>query len=268
MLALNKLIVALFLISIFSSTEALSAEIFFAQQPNSHNCRIEIEGTINSGDSEKLKNLVNNNLSNLLLTDFIVLNSNGGSVVDAIGIASIVEEAGFVAVVPTSSVCASACALIYMSSPFKFRLGKVLIHRPYFNLSGMSAADYDHYSKRQQEAMLLLRNYLSARAIPSGIVDKMMSLSSSSSYEITNQDDASMGYMSPMIEEIVLKKCEVSNSTVMSSNLVSTLECMHSHALQPMKGAYIARRYGNETLSKAINNLDERKEKGVLRCQP
>lgn len=256
---------ALIFLSVIANI-SFAAEITFSQQPDSFNCRIEISGEIVSGDAKKFSNLINENLDNFLTTQFVFLNSNGGSVKEAIEIANTIEEAGLVAAVPDGYVCASACALIYMSAPTRMRLGNVLVHRPYFNISGIHANKYEAYSKEQQRAILALRDHLSAKAIPSDLIDKMMSLPSSSSYRISASDDQEIGYMNPMVEEIAISKCNFSNENFVP-NFAKNLACLGDQALYPMKGAYLARRFEGEKIAGAISGLKSKEKSGTLLCR-
>jgi hypothetical protein len=77
---------------------------------------ITISGVIAAGDERRFKNLAATATTNGL----VVLNSEGGSTLTAIEIGKAVRLAGFSTLVPSESLCASACALIWLSGTPRF----------------------------------------------------------------------------------------------------------------------------------------------------
>jgi hypothetical protein len=89
------------ILTCFNPNLASTAEIFNSSQG------IVIDGQIVSGDLKKLKDISRN-----LKNKKIILNSNGGQVLEALNIGKYIRNNGFATHLNKNSVCASACVIL------------------------------------------------------------------------------------------------------------------------------------------------------------
>lgn len=243
-----------------------AAEIFLSGQQVGQRCGLHINGEIVEGDAQRIQNLLSAHHEKYVATAFVFLNSPGGSVHEAIKIAKLMEEMGLNVTVQSPASCASACAIIYLSAPLRIRDGNVLVHRPYFDMRDVHPSDYVRYSEAQQAAILELRQYLSAKAVPNHLIDKMMTLPSSDAYALSLKDEGVIG-MNPTVEEVAINKCGMAVSRFNNSNAFSRgFECVIDEVIFPMRGAFFSKNFGNEAMLAAIDLAKKMEAEGRDIC--
>jgi hypothetical protein len=205
---------------IFCTTTATAATIRLDHPPDIPGS-ISLQGEIVVGDAERLVlALVERHKQHRKpFPVSLYLDSNGGSVREALRIAEIVRAVGLVVVVQSEqkAVCLSSCFLIYVSAIERFaagieesrlrtekaELGPIGIHRPYLDdIGGGHTA-----ARRQEEVMLVMRDYLTRLAVPSGLIDKMMTSPSNDVYWLSSTEIQSLGRFPPGVEEQLIAKC-------------------------------------------------------------
>lgn len=92
---------------------------------------IVAQGPIEEGDADRLKLALKRATRDANGTKRLLLNSPGGSVVDALSMADVMQQVGVTTIVPARAVCASACASVVFVAG-KYRTvesgGQLLIH--------------------------------------------------------------------------------------------------------------------------------------------
>jgi hypothetical protein len=101
---------------LFSIGSASAAEIQRYAIPGGSSNLIVIDGAINLGDEVAFKNTVTTASDAI-----VVLESEGGSVSAALEIGQTIREKGFATSVSPDTLCASACALVWLAGSTRFR---------------------------------------------------------------------------------------------------------------------------------------------------
>lgn len=144
---MKREICCLVLLAFTYCAPAIAAD--FSWETNEYgNRQLAFRGPIEEGDAQRLLGFLafGNGCQNECQLDtgeysragYIALDSPGGNVREAIKIAKYVEESGLGVFVPADATCASACFLIYVSAPMRASSGKVIVHRPYFDMTKMT----------------------------------------------------------------------------------------------------------------------------------
>lgn len=188
---------------------ALSATIDFKSGPDERES-IRLDGAIVDGDMNRLVQLISNDPVRFLGASRIELNSPGGSVLEALTIAEIIDDAALSAIVLEEDICGSSCAYIWIASPQRVSLGKVLIHRPYLESSIYESTELNESGEKQRKVMATVREIMQERNFPSRLIDEMMNRSSRDAYELTFEDILEFGYLSADFEEATIAQCGVS----------------------------------------------------------
>lgn len=178
---------------------------------------IYLNGEIRSGDAEHLANLVAKEKSVLKL----IVNSQGGDLVEAMRIKDLVGSLHIKVSVATGGYCVSACFFIFIegyeryataanndgtlkSQESRDRSGGVVgIHRPYLKYPTGDVSGV----KRQESVMRSVRDYLAVKGVSQHLIDEMMSRPSNDIYWLKKNDLESFGYLSPGDEEAVIARC-------------------------------------------------------------
>jgi len=156
-----------------------------------------------------------------LASGSLKLSSPGGSVSEAIKIANIVERASLTTGVLDNEYCASSCFLIWVAGPIRDLRARLLIHRPYIDSATYNINQTIEVTEAHQIAMKQVREYLELKSVPTPIIEKMMSLPSTEAHELTDEEMATLGLMSPSFEEVTIAKCNISasQSIALGSNI-------------------------------------------------
>jgi hypothetical protein len=127
---------------------------------------IDITGEISRGDYDKLNGFFGGQGGQSIQT--IGIDSPGGSIDEAMKIGRLLRNRERWVAVPENGECASACVLILAGGVRRYPLGRVGIHRPYFeelDPSVTSAGADQAYKAMFQE----IRNYLSEMNVPTAL---------------------------------------------------------------------------------------------------
>lgn len=104
---------------------------------------IYASGEITSGDFDRLRTLLRKDFEVYIKSNRTVkITSNGGDIVEAIKVGGLLK--GMYAEVVIKGDCASACFLLYISAVDRNFIGKIGVHRPYFDqryFAGLSPPD-------------------------------------------------------------------------------------------------------------------------------
>lgn len=179
---------------------------------------IHIDGDIKSGDSEKVAFIA----GKMTFINAFAVNSPGGSVVESIRIASLIEGTHAKFYVEKGGICASACFFMLIAAqqrlfssftgdarrnPTPEEIAKhrfVGIHRPFL---GSKNEKKKSSAEKQEKLMGVVRNYLKNKQIPQYLIDQMMGRSSNEIYWLREEDANLLGEYSPGYEEVIIKEC-------------------------------------------------------------
>jgi len=186
--------------------------------PEARGCFVVLRGEIVQGDAGRLRSLVVRNVVENRATLGLVLDSNGGSVVEAFRMIDVVREAMLdtslddigPAGVKSRRTCVSACALVFMAganrwySPWKGdRLG---FHRPYFR-SDSGNASARELAEAQGVAMRRVRDFLFEEGVPANFVDAMLNRASNEVLWVSSADWNQFRRRAAWFEELLISKC-------------------------------------------------------------
>ena len=238
-MTLRLFFVAFLLAVVVRPTEAADFSVSYATEE----AHLRMVGTIGAGDAESLVALVLTLASKggvEQVPRLLVVDSGGGSVLEAARIASVVELLRLSTFVRgdefvrggSPGVCASACFLVWLAGNSRFAagnyastgdklleqihaiskrtVGMVGIHRPYVDLKESSSASMLESQREQRLAMANLQTYLQSKNVPSGLVDKMMASSSKNIHWLTPEEIDQLA-MSPEYEELLAANCGFRN---------------------------------------------------------
>lgn len=235
---------------------------------------IVMHGKIEAGDAKKLERWISAHPCEYISTNNIFLISDGGSIQEAIEIAKIVEASGWRAttegyespfyaieqfphVLPSHGRCASACFFIFASAQIRGAIpGTVIVHRPYFDAAADSPSDHMRQINEQSVAAMAARDFLLAKGVSSGLVDKVMSLPSSRGYTLTQEDLDDLGVLAPVLEEQTIRRCSVDNGNYWEnyfSQPGKTAYCVEK-VVYPLRLNLVKNKLGKKALSDAIKS--------------
>lgn len=166
-----------------------------------------LEGDIVAGDAQKLIELLQSDLYRMANADGLLVNSRGGDVAEAIRISEVIERYWLPVEVDADGECSSACFFIYVAAPHRSAYGAVTIHAPYYDLTSIDASQYADYASASRQAHQAARSFLLERSVPSDVIEKMLSLPSTSAYALSAEDRLRVGYESAFAKEIGAQRC-------------------------------------------------------------
>jgi hypothetical protein len=223
-----------------------AAEFQFVPRNGVGPSTIRMVGRISDGDAEKLNKWILSNPAEYIVTNNIELSSSGGSIVEAIKLARLVEQSGWTALVSPGETCASACFFIFSSAQVRISAGDIVIHRPYFDKAPQHPTEHFAQIEAQGAVATAARDYLLAKGVSSRIVDLMMSLPSSRGYILTSRDFNELGYLGPVAEEQAIRRCSIDNVDFLAKYDQSK-ECLESIFI-PLRNSRIEDSLGVEVL--------------------
>jgi ATP-dependent protease ClpP protease subunit len=106
----------------------------------------------------------------------LTIDSPGGDIAAAMSIGRMLRKARIRVFVPKNQRCVSACIMIFAAAVSRDSIGKIGIHRPYFNLSNsrpVAPADVSkHYANLLQE----IRSFLREMNVSEQLADDMLAI--------------------------------------------------------------------------------------------
>lgn len=196
-------------------------------------CSIELVGTIVSGDADRLLAILSNGSGSPHGWFYLVLDSGGGDVVEALKVADVVRQA----LLETTTVridvppeialrsperqflrCASACFLVWSAGARRHhysaeieKIGHVGLglHRPSFSKDAYSTADIGQLARESQAVAEMVRQYLRREAIPEQLIEEMMRRSSREIMWLDDDEKSTLSIpeMAPWYEEMLIARC-------------------------------------------------------------
>ena len=179
---------------------------------------VNLIGDIRAGDAERLASLIASEKKGVLR---LKVNSNGGDLQEAMRIKDLVNELHINVNIAKGGYCISACFFIFLEGyqrrassarddgtlfPKELRdriSGVVGIHRPYLK----SPTGDVMGTKKQQDLMRNVRDYLGTKVVPQHLIDEMMARPSNDVYWLNERDLNLLGELSPGDEEALIARC-------------------------------------------------------------
>ena len=212
------------ILGILWAVNIYSADIHLAESKSGKIYGSVIEGVIEVGDYEKLASLFNDYSYD---ADPVYLLSNGGDVVEAIKIGTLIRRRNFGTYAPAfrndngkgycsiwaspknenNCTCASSCFLINVAGVY--RSGEYLwVHRHRLDEDSVERLSDSDYTKMYKSTSSLIKDYFHQMGVPQYVYDVMMSVKST---EVEMLDIAITkkfleGYI-PSMEEKLIAKC-------------------------------------------------------------
>lgn len=253
---LRRLLLAVTLFGLSSAaTCARAGEVSFAIDKANNKMFVTFTGVIEPGDAEKLRNVIETHRYFYLWSNGLVLDSNGGDVIEATKIGNLVERSGWRADVQKGVVCASACFLIYVAAPIRYSEGTIIIHRPYYLMNKATGKDAYQIGEGYRTTISEVKSYLSSHMVPSYLIDLMMSKDSSQGYTLTKQDIVNIGFFSPAVDEYQVQQCHFPTDHIASQTEIAKVnKCREQYLLQ----ARVSFLYGNKypEAAKALSQIE------------
>lgn len=254
--AMCKMLLAVIVLALsFFLKNAYAGDVSFAVDANNR-VFVMFTGSIEPGDATKLANKIEQNRYLYLWSHGLIIDSDGGSVVEAIKIGELIEKSGWRIDVQKGGVCASSCFLIYVAAPMRYSEGSVIIHRPYFLMNTARGENSYKIGHEYRETIFAVRSYLMAHLVPSYLVDIMMSKDSSQGYTLTPRDMVNLGFFSPALDEYQVQQCNFPTDHIATkAELDNTEKCRNKYLLQARIKFLYGKKYPEA--SKAVANLNE-----------
>lgn len=163
-------------------------------------CTISLRGEIQDGDAQRLRQTLVSNLTKMGAFRFLLLDSRGGSVAEAMKIGEVVKSAMLTTTLvrladldndaATKRQCISACFLVFIAGGER-RLpnGALLgIHRPYFDAATYGAHTPLEIANGQEQLEEAVRKYSRANGVSDTLIARMMVHSSKQVYWLDQFD--------------------------------------------------------------------------------
>lgn len=183
-----KLFWAASLLLILSSEEIQAANFRINSKETLHS--ISISGPIIEGDFDqfllKLKQTIKKSSRDKKII-IIDINSQGGLIIEAKKIASIIRDAKVPILVPRYAECASACFIIFLSSPYK-----MAAHGSRIGVHSASLKDGEENSFTKETTIEFAR-YAKASGAPDSVVGKIVSTKPTDIIFLSDNELRSMG---------------------------------------------------------------------------
>lgn len=185
-----------------------------------------LSGTIVAGDYERIIQWSRANPTLFLNGKLgILLDSPGGSVVEAIRIAALFERILATIWIPPfclgestagrRPVCGSACFALIVGAPVRVVTPEnVAIHRPYFDRSEYGSLEASSARHAYEQMINAYKVWLARKHVPAHLIEVMLTKSSREAYWLTEADMRQVGDVAPWYEEYVIAKCAYEKGTL------------------------------------------------------
>jgi hypothetical protein len=177
-----------------------------------------MEGVLQDGDGQKFQQfLANLEPATEQSTLWIALNSEGGSVREALNIARQIRNRGFITHVPADSRCISACLFLYAAglirvpgltppnTPFKPNIG---IHRAFISRDFLARLSLSQAQDLTRAMYQSLERAFREFDIPPAIYQNALMTSSSQVRWLTEAETRSLGTYPAWFDEYLLARCD------------------------------------------------------------
>ena len=206
---------------------------------------INITGNINSGDAINFQNKISELKKEFESSELkkkykdwkfyldVNLNSKGGNLTEAMKIGYIVRANESTTWVPINAECLSSCVFILAAGVNRNVIGKVGIHRPYFEALNSNATTLD-IKKMRDENKKLMKEYFANMDVSDSIIEEMMSVEPNK-IKILSEDELTKFRLSVMDadheEKMIAEEAQrynLTSSVYRQRNAITEKKCGYS----------------------------------------
>lgn len=216
-----KVVVAavIVLVVAFAHTSSHSASINHYENRDDIS-EVRLAGQIQDGDAERLLTILK---SQRFGVHRLSLDSSGGSIVEALRLAQIIEKASMYTVVRAGRICASACFFVYLAGAGRYAASRELMEDPakrheveestgiktlgFLGIHRPFSKGLDSPQNLQGTLMHRVTGYLERQLISRRLIDIMMTRPSNDIYWLTLQDLEEISEYPPPLEEYLIQRC-------------------------------------------------------------
>lgn len=172
---------ALVLIPLMFNSAAYGLEIYTVQRKTCAGSGLILQGRIKPGDASRFSGALNEITSKYGRencaqgTTFVWLNSEGGSVEEALHIGREVRANNLITQVRAGESCNSSCVFVYAAGVLKIPDGSIGIHRPYFSALSASASQAE-VRQRREALSAAIKAFLIEVDVPIALLEDMLSV--------------------------------------------------------------------------------------------
>ena len=182
-------------------------------------CTIVLSGEIKSGDAKKLRHVLTSNRKRTGSFRFLLLDSPGGDVAEALKIGELVKSALLSTTLTrladldnddggSSRQCVSACFLVLVAGGERIiHRGRLGVHRPYFDAATYRAHTPLEIAKGQQRIEEEVRTFSRANGVSEHLIARMMEHSSRQVYWLGSDEIQSIERESTWFQELLIAAC-------------------------------------------------------------
>lgn len=182
-------------------------------------CTIALSGEIRTGDAQKLRAVLKSDKNRLGGDRFLLLESPGGDVGEALRIAEVVKAAMLTTTLVRMADldreqdirrrCVSACFLILLAGAERTVMwGTVGVHRPYFKQDVYQNKRPQDLAQAQQAIEETVRRYARLHGASDQIIAQMMSRSSLDTYWLSPNENSALEGRQSWFEETMIASCK------------------------------------------------------------
>jgi len=182
-------------------------------------CTIEMTGEIRSGDAKRLRAVLTADKSRVGDDRFLMLESPGGDIREALKIGDIVKSAMLITTLVRvadleadrriTRRCVSACFLVFLAgSDRKVMWGQLGTHRPYFDRAMYRNHSPLQISQAQLELEDAVRRYVRAHGVSDQLIGRMMAHSSKDVYWLSDSEQAELEGEQSWFQEFMIATCK------------------------------------------------------------
>jgi hypothetical protein len=179
-------------------------------------CTIEMSGEIRDGDTQRLSTVLASDRSRIGGDRFLLLESLGGDIREALRIGEVVKSAMLITTLVRIADmdedkrrhCVSACVLVFLAGADRLALkGKLGIHRPNFDPTRYQKQDPLQISRAQIELEDAVRGYAQSHGVSDQLIGKMMAHSSKDVYWLSKDEQSALEGEQSWYQEIMIATC-------------------------------------------------------------
>lgn len=217
---LNAILVIAFFVALQDSAYAASfRRLCDLEDAKGMQCTIELTGEIRDGDAQRLRSLLTADRSRIGTDRFLLLESPGGDIREALKVGEVVKSAMLITALVrladleadqrTKRRCVSACVLIFLAgSDRKAMWGQLGVHRPYFDPSTYRTQEPAQIARSQLALEEAVRRYAGAHGVSDQLIGKMMAHSSKDVYWLSDSERSELEGEQGWYQEIMIATCK------------------------------------------------------------
>ncbi len=176
-------------------------------------------GDIRSGDYEKFREFLSKNFDDYVASARTVyVSSNGGDIIESMRLAVLLKAMYASVYVHYQQQCLSSCFMLYIGGVQRSAtLGKLGIHRAYFDPKYFTGLTPAQAEKEQARLTALVKRYLEDRFVPSSTIEKMIGTPSNEVHWMDSSEVVALGRYPLWYEEMLIARCNYMGSRKLTS---------------------------------------------------